>query len=65
MNDYLDFYKMNHKDLIDIRVAIKGLINEYEIMIALGKSKYLQERVNELNNLLERTNWDKLEMINS
>jgi len=68
MNDYLDFYKMNHKDLIEMRSGIMSLISEYKVMRSLKNGyslEYLDERIDELNKLLERTNWDKIEMIKS
>jgi len=68
MNDYLDFYKMNHKDLIEMRSGIMSLISEYKVMMHLRNgysSEFLEERINELNGLLERTNWDKLELLKS
>jgi len=64
----LDFYKVNHKDLIDMRSGIMSLISEYKVMRSLKNGyslEYLEERINELNGLLDRTNWDKLELLKS
>jgi len=66
--EHLDYYKVNHKDLIDMHCGIMSLISEYKVMMTLRNgysSEFLEERINELNGLLDRTNWDKLEQLKS
>jgi len=66
--EHLDYYKVNHKDLIDMRSGIMSLISEYKVMRSLKNGyslEFLEERINELNDLLSRTNWDKLEQLKS
>ncbi len=64
-------YIINGDDLLGLRVATKNLITELEVQIHLnrntdtGFNTYWKNRIIELKELLQNTNWDNVESLNS
>ena len=65
-----DNYIVNSEELIEIRVALHGLIREYEYDIRENErlqieipDSYTKRRVKELNELLTSIDWPKLKQV--
>lgn len=64
-------YIIDGDDLIALRVAAKGLIREFEEHIYLNKgldtgfNTYWKNRVIELKELLQKTDWNNVKSLNS
>ena len=65
-----DNYIVNSEELIEVRVALRSLIREYEYDIRENErlqieipDSYTKRRVKELNELLTRIDWPNLKQV--
>jgi len=64
-------YIISGDDLLGLRVAAKNLVTELEVQIHLNRNSdtgfntYWKNRIIELKELLQNTDWDNVESLNS
>lgn len=67
--EYNNKYIIDGDDLIGLRVATKNLVTELEVQIHLNRNSdtgfntYSKNRVIELKELLQKTDWDNVESL--
>ena len=67
--EYNNKFIIDGDDLIGLRVAAKGLIHEYEELnyidrnIEDGLKTYRKNRIVELKEILQKTDWDNVESL--